>query len=82
MNFRGLFLSGLVLLTTSFDLQAKLYSSPVLTEAYNLLINQPERTLTITQNYLEQRRLARLKILLAYILMAKLIIQLAHHLIP
>lgn len=59
MNFHGLFLSGLVLLTTSFDLQAKIYSSPILTEAHNLLVNQPERTLTITQNYLEQRRLSK-----------------------
>ena len=59
MNFRGLFLSGLVLLTTSFDLQAKLYSSPILTEAHNLLVNQPQRTLIITQNYLEQRRLSK-----------------------
>ncbi|PSU22238.1 GGDEF domain-containing protein [Photobacterium phosphoreum] len=59
MNFRGLFLSGLVLLTTSFDLQAKIYSSPILTEAQNLLVNQPERTLTITQNYLKNRRLSQ-----------------------
>ena len=59
MNFRGLFLSGLVLLTTSFDLQAKIYSSPILTEAQNLLVNQPERTLTITQSYLKNRRLSQ-----------------------
>ena len=59
MNFRGLFLSGLVLLTTSFDLQAKIYSSPILTEAQNLLVNQPERTLTITQSYLKSRRLSQ-----------------------
>lgn len=59
MTFRGLFLSGLVLLTTSFDLQAKLYSSPPLIEAYSLLVNQPQQTLIITQNYLEQRRLSQ-----------------------
>lgn len=59
MNFRGLFLSGLVLLTTSFDLQAKIYSSPILTKAQNLLVNQPERTLTITQSYLKNRRLSQ-----------------------
>ncbi len=59
MNFHGLFLSGLVLLTTSFDLQAKIYSSPILIEAHNLLVNQPQKTLSITENYLEQRRLSK-----------------------
>ena len=59
MIFRGLLISGLVLLTTSFDLQAKIYSSPILTEAQTLLVSQPERTLTITKSYLEQRRLSQ-----------------------
>lgn len=58
MKLRRWVLTGLLLSSLSFSTQAKLYSTPILGEASDLLQTNPEQSLVITQRYLSQRRLS------------------------
>ncbi|MFD2179276.1 GGDEF domain-containing protein [Veronia pacifica] len=48
----------LLSLVFSTDTLAKLYSAPVLTEAEGMLATAPDKSLKMTQNFLDQRRLS------------------------
>lgn len=58
MKLRRWVLTGLLLSSLSFSTQAKLYSTPILGEASDLLQTNPEQSLVITKRYLSQRRLS------------------------
>ncbi len=50
--------SMLVILATSFTANAKIYTTPILADANELLQTRPDKSLEMTTRYLEQRRLS------------------------
>ncbi|MCW8331318.1 tetratricopeptide repeat protein [Photobacterium sp. SDRW27] len=58
MCFSRWLISALVILATSFTVNAKIYTTPILADANDLLQTSPDKSLEMTQRYLEQRRLS------------------------
>ncbi|MGF1689381.1 GGDEF domain-containing protein [Photobacterium japonica] len=51
-------ISLMIFSVTSFGAQAKIYTTPILAEANDLLHTNPEQSLSITSRYLDKRRLS------------------------
>ncbi|MGF1703248.1 tetratricopeptide repeat protein [Photobacterium makurazakiensis] len=58
MSFSRWLFSLLFILVASFSVQAKIYTTPILAEANELLLTSPTQSLKITQRYLSQRNLS------------------------
>ncbi|PSW12599.1 GGDEF domain-containing protein [Photobacterium sanctipauli] len=58
MSFSRWLCSLLLVFIASFSVQAKIYTTPILAEANDLLLTSPEQSLKITQRYLSQRHLS------------------------
>ncbi|WP_299020376.1 GGDEF domain-containing protein [uncultured Photobacterium sp.] len=58
MSLRRWLASVLFFLAASFNVNAKIYTTPILADANELLQTSPEQSLEITTSYLEQRRMS------------------------
>ncbi|MGF1760819.1 GGDEF domain-containing protein [Photobacterium sagamiensis] len=61
MSFRRWLLSIIIILIASFSANAKIYTTPILTDASELLQTSPEKSLEAVNRYLSQRRLSEPK---------------------
>ncbi|PSW01676.1 tetratricopeptide repeat protein [Photobacterium lipolyticum] len=61
MSFRRWLLSIIIILIASFSANAKIYTTPILTDASELLQTSPEKALEAVNRYLSQRRLSEPK---------------------
>ncbi|MDX1304020.1 GGDEF domain-containing protein [Photobacterium sp.] len=61
MSFRRWLISIIVILIGSFSAHAKIYTTPILTDASELLQTSPEQALEAANRYLSQRRLSEPK---------------------
>ncbi|UXI01823.1 GGDEF domain-containing protein [Photobacterium sp. TY1-4] len=61
MSLSRWLVSALVILAASFTAHAKIYTTPILADANELLLTSPEKSLEMTNRYLAQRRLSNPK---------------------
>ncbi|MEH6532597.1 MAG: GGDEF domain-containing protein [Photobacterium frigidiphilum] len=61
MSFRRWLISVIVILIASFSASAKIYTTPILADANELLQTSPEKSLEISDRYIKQRRLTEKK---------------------
>ncbi|UTV28257.1 GGDEF domain-containing protein [Photobacterium atrarenae] len=61
MSLSRWLVSALVILAASFTSHAKIYTTPILADANELLLTSPEKSLEMTNRYLAQRRLSNPK---------------------
>jgi len=59
MSFRRGLISVIVILIASFSASAKVYTTPILADANELLQTSPEKSLEISDRYIKQRQIGR-----------------------